>query len=146
MQQRGNRIYSGLKKEGWLMNLDADANLMNLDNNPANDPWRNGMTDYQLMNLEELDLQNLELNEVELQNLFGIKKAASKYSGYGGPVVGGIVKGAGFIGGFQNLNEQDLQNLKFKGPYTGITPLPNAPWGLMNLDEVELQNLDEVEL
>ena len=100
MQQRGNRIYSGLKKEGWLMNLDADANLMNLDNNPANDPWRNGMTDYQLMNLEELDLQNLELNEVELQNLFGIKKAASKYSGYGGPVVGGIVKGAGFIGGF----------------------------------------------
>ena len=34
-----------------LQNLDTDAYLMNLDNNPANDPWRNGMTDDQLMNL-----------------------------------------------------------------------------------------------
>ena len=32
-------------------NGDTDAYLMNLDNNPANDPWRNGMTDAQLMNL-----------------------------------------------------------------------------------------------
>jgi len=83
MQERGNRIYKGLKKEGWLMNLD---------NNPANDPWRNGDTDAYLMNLDQqpyappyandpwrnghfiyLD-DNLE-QDLELQNLMGwIKK------------------------------------------------------------------------
>ena len=54
---------------------------MNLNNNPANDPWRNGMTDAQLMNLITLEgaldlvgkakgagLFNLE-QDLELQNM-----------------------------------------------------------------------------
>ena len=38
------------------MNLDSDADIMNLDMNPANDPWRNGDTDAYLMNLGANDL------------------------------------------------------------------------------------------
>ena len=94
-----------------LQNLDTDAYLMNLDNNPANDPWRNGMTDDQLMNLitlqgakdlygkvkgtglfnleQDLDLQNLGiLKDLETrknfqEKVFGNQQPKSKYSDLG---------------------------------------------------------------
>ena len=75
---KGAKDLYGKAKGTGLFNLeqDFDAYLMNLDNNPANDPWRNGMTDDQLMNLDRLTralsprgaLQNLE-QEPNLQNL-----------------------------------------------------------------------------
>jgi len=92
-------LFDGLQNLGlkfsdpWLMNLDADAQLMSLESNPANDPWRNGMTDYSLQNLitlqgakdlygkakgtglfnleQDQDLQDLQMVLGRLQNLGG---------------------------------------------------------------------------
>ena len=119
--------YSDLKaagKDAWkhrprrLQNLDTDAYLMNLDNNPANEPWRNGMTDAQLMNLITLEgaldlvgkakgagLFNLE-QDLELQNLIKLG-GVGKLAGKAGKAY--LTKGL-----FQNLDQEQpdkLQNL-----------------------------------
>ena len=71
--------YSEVSVDGEL--VPCKKVLENLDTNPANDPWRNGMTDDQLMNLITLKgakdlygkakgtgLFNLE-QDLDLQNL-----------------------------------------------------------------------------
>ena len=55
------KLASNPANEPWR-NGHTDFSLMNLDNNPANEPWRNGMTDAYLMNLGQYDYYDYRTN------------------------------------------------------------------------------------
>ena len=87
---------------------------MNLNNNPANDPWRNGMTDDQLMNLgwggdirgaiiqglvedafkgRPAYLQNLDSNPANDPWRNGMTDYSLMNLGWGGDIRGAIIQG-----------------------------------------------------
>jgi len=109
-------------------NGDTDAYLMNLDNNPANDPWRNGMTDYQLMNIINAPVMAAAPPEDdELMNLITLKGAKDLY---------GKAKGTGLFNLEQDLELQNLIKLGKVGKIAGKAGKAYLTKGLFqNLDQ-----------